>query len=49
MIGHGGFLRVFSFTRPVRASGHVQGMYHQACPDETRFFVKKRLRYPRVG
>ena len=24
MIGHGGFLRVFSFTRLIKGSGHVQ-------------------------
>ena len=32
-------LRVFSFTRPIRGSGHVQGIYPQACP-ETRFLCK---------
>ena len=25
MIGHGGLLRVFSFSRPIRGSGHAKG------------------------
>ena len=27
MIGHGGLLRVFFFTRPLRGSGYVWGIY----------------------
>ena len=57
MIGHGGLLRAFSFARPIRSSGHVQGIYPQTCPDLS-FAVQfnaetpwpfAQLRYPRVG
>ena len=33
VIGHGGLLRVFSFARPIRGSGHVEAIYPQTCPD----------------
>ena len=33
MIEHGGSLRVFSFTRRLKSSGHVYGIYIQTCPD----------------
>ena len=36
MIGHSGLLRAFSFTRPIRGSGHVQEIYPQTCPDGRR-------------
>ena len=36
MIRHGGLLRSFSFSRPIRGSGHFQGIYPQTCPDGRR-------------
>ena len=39
VIGHDGLLRVFSFTHPIRASGHVWGIYPQACPDVKRLVL----------
>ena len=36
MIGHGGLLRAFSLARTIRGSGHVQGIYPQACLDGRR-------------
>ena len=56
MIGHGGLLRAFSFARPIRCSGHVQGIYPQMAEDlgfavqfnaETLWHFGQ-LRYPRI-
>ena len=57
MIGHGGLLRAFFFARPIRGSGHVQGIYPQTAGDlgfavqfnaETPWHFAQ-LRYSRVG
>ena len=39
MIGHVGLLRAFSFTRSIRGSGRVQGIYPQTCPDGWRLGI----------
>ena len=58
---HGGLLRVFSFARPLRGSGHVWETYPQTCPDGRRLGFRymqfnaetlwhfAQLSYPRVG
>ena len=36
MIEHGGLLRVVSFTRPIKGSGHVYRIYPQICSNGRR-------------
>ena len=60
MIGHGGLLRAFSFTRPIKGSGDVKGSTprHAQTPGDLGFAVQfnaetpwhfVQLHYPWVG